>query len=78
MITGIFAFHHNTIIPLKKVSGSLESDTFFGDCFNSIISQPLFRLRRRWDSLENIPIACPLSLYKPPPRHAVRQGGRCP
>ncbi|XOQ33110.1 MAG: hypothetical protein ACFWUL_11290 [Dialister sp.] len=41
MITGIFAFHHNTIIPLKKVSGSLESDTFFGDCFNSIISQPL-------------------------------------
>ncbi|XOQ31694.1 MAG: hypothetical protein ACFWUL_04015 [Dialister sp.] len=40
MITGIFAFHHNTIIPLKKVSGSLESDTFFGDCFNSIISQP--------------------------------------
>ncbi|WP_418461696.1 hypothetical protein, partial [Dialister succinatiphilus] len=42
MITGIFVFHHNTIIPLKKVSDSFELGTFFCDCFNSIISQPLF------------------------------------
>ena len=41
MINGILAIHHNTIIPLKKVPGSFESDTFFGGYSNLIISHPL-------------------------------------
>ena len=41
MITGIFIFHYNTIIPLKKVSDSFELDTFLETVLIQLFHSPL-------------------------------------
>ena len=40
MITGIFIFHYNTIIPLKKVSDSFELDTFLETVLIQLFHSP--------------------------------------
>ena len=40
MITGIFVFHYNTIIPLKKVSDSFELDTFLETVLIQLFHSP--------------------------------------
>ena len=42
MITGIFIFHYNTIIPLKKVSDSFELDTFLETVLIQLFHSPDF------------------------------------
>ena len=40
MITGIFVFHYNTIIPLKKMSDSFELDTFLETVLIQLFHSP--------------------------------------
>ena len=77
MITGIFVFHYNTIIPLKKVSDSFELDTFLETVLIQLFHSPFFHAEipaasrplhgRTWDTV-----------FRGKPRGSAKAGPRFP